>query len=120
MSRAQWRANSETPASIGGEERIAEGAPAEASGKVQAGMAETGVRNWFESVGETGVAETGHDSGEGWAAQQLRPLQGQQAATEFAAPAAGAGAGTNSVSTSNRLQTMASAVFMIRILPGLP
>jgi hypothetical protein len=120
MSRTQWRANSEAPASIGGEERIAEGATAEASGKVHAGVAETGVRNWFDSVGKPGVAETGRDSGEGWAAQQLRPLQGQQAATEFAAPAAGAGAGTNSVSTSNRLQTMASAVFMIRILPGLP
>jgi hypothetical protein len=36
MSRTQWRANSEAPASIGGEERIAEGATAEASGKVHA------------------------------------------------------------------------------------
>ena len=75
-------------------------------------MMATGVngKSWFEK--ETGVAETGCDSGIEWdlAAQQLGLSHWQHARAELATLTSDAG--TTVVHRSTRLQTIASAVFM--------
>ena len=113
MRRAQSRAKSGVPAGSVGEETTGANLDRATSGKVQAVAAGVKVSDGSCCDEETGAAGTGRDSDGGVAAQQPARVQGQQAGAEAAAPAAGACAGTNSVQTSNRLQTMASAFFIM-------
>jgi hypothetical protein len=108
----QFHAKSGEPVTVNLEENGEESSSATAPGKVQASAAGESKENCVGEK-ETGAAETGCDSGKGFAAQQ--PVFLPQWQQECAAPATlapGACARTIFVHASIRLQTMASAVFM--------
>jgi hypothetical protein len=114
MSRAQFRAKSAVRAVFNGERKGKESSLPALSGNAQTNAAGASDENWFCEK-EAGAAETGCDSGMEWlAAQQLAFLpQWQQERAALITPASGGCARTMFVHASTRLQTMASAVFMV-------
>jgi hypothetical protein len=83
----------------------------------------SGTTNGFWENEDAGVAETGCDSGRGLSvAQQAALLQSQAGHAEHTSPVSAAPAGMTRIQTSSRLQTSASAVFMLQlscVLTGL-